>query len=1480
MTEHLDDALDGLDIAIIGMACRFPGAPDVATFWSNLRAGRCAVSMLDVDELAERGVDAELLADPSYVAAAYLLDDADAFDADFFGYPPRVAELMDPQHRVLLECAWAAVEDAGLEPDQYGGSVGVFAGAGHNTYLLSHVAAHPDVIASLGAKQVLIGNRPDFLSSRVSYQLGLQGPSITVQTACSTSLVAVHQACQALLSYHCDAALAGGVAVEPTRHDGYLYTDDGILSPDGLCRTFDERGQGTIGGDGVGVVVLKRLEDALSDGDLIRAVIKGSAVNNDGSRRVGFSAPSATTQAAVMETALATASVEPGSVRFVECHGTATNLGDPIELAALKQAYADPDGRSCALGAVKTNIGHLDAAAGVAGLIKAVLVLEHGVIPPTLHFERPNPRLGLDASRFEVPTEAIPWPEHDGPRRAGVSSFGLGGTNAHVVLEQAPAAMREPAAAAEHLVLLSARTEADLAAATTRLHEHLRATPDLRLDDVALTLQRGRRSFPHRRAFVALDVSDAIDVLDAPDGGRLLTGTPRATRRPVAFLLGGMGSQFPGMARGLAAAEPTFRESLERYASVARAHSDADVLGALLDGSPERPSMFVARAEHAIDRPSVCYPAVLAFELALADLWASWGVVPEALAGHSLGEYAAAAIAGVFSLEDTMRLVIARAALIEAQPEGSMVAVALGGDEVGEHLDDEVSIAASNDANTTVLSGTTSGVERTTVRLDEIGVVWRRLPSRYAFHSPLMDAVMEPYEQLVRSVARHEPSIPIVSNLTGTWLAGTEATDPAYWARHLRMPVRFADCVGALWSIPDVALVEVGVGQSLTSSALAHPAVASTDRLAIPSLPGAAVDGGDRAALLRAAARLWLGGHAGPFPGAGTSRRVPLPTYPFARRRYWLDRSDALTAAGGRVRRLGPERWLYSAGWRRSPDVAASSPTFAGTSWLVFLDDVGLGAGIAARLRDLGADVATVAAGRAWREVGSGAFEIDLASPDDHRRLAEALRAAGSLPDRLVHCWGVVSESPSVDAGRVLQLGFESLRRWAQATEPELLHLPHRWDVVVSESLSVLGDEPLCPAKATVQGFCKVVQQEYPAMTCVHRDVVLEGAAGVADLADHLVADLVAPADARTVALRGRHRWTPAFEHTTLAARREPVVRDGASYLITGGLGRIGLHVARSIAEQAQVTLVLVGRSARIDASTSSALHELESLGAKIVVEQADVADVDAMRRVVDEHGPFRGVVHCAGATGSVAHHAIADTGTEEIAPHFDAKLRGPEVLRLVLADAELDFALLCSSVAAILGGLGFAAYAAANAALDAFARRFHSPTQPWCAVDWEAWRLPTATGDDPTLGAAVEALALSPVEGKQLVDALLASEPVPQVVVSTGDFAERLRLWSVPTMDEHPVQQHPRPDLASQYVEPSAPSERLIAEVWQTILGIDRVGVHDSFFELGGNSLLGLQVVQRLRGELRLPVPLTSVYEGPTVRTLAKLVEELRRTS
>jgi len=877
------EALEG--IAVVGMACRFPGASDVEQFWQNLANGVESVTFFADQELLLAGVEPALLADPSYVKAGVLLDGIDRFDAAFFGMTRREAEIMDPQQRIFLECAHVALEDAGYDATGYDGLIGVYGGVGGNAYL-HQLLGDQQLVNDVGTYSLSLSNEKDFLATRVSYKLRLKGPSMTIQTACSTSLVAVHIACQSLLNYEADMALCGGCSIDIPQVAGYLFRDGGILSPDGHCRAFDAHASGTVAGRGAGVVALKRLADARKDGDQIHAVILSSAINNDGAAKAGFTAPSQDGQAAVIAQAQALARIEPDSIGFVEAHGTGTQLGDPIEFAALTQAFRRATDRKhfAALGSVKTNIGHLDTASGVAGLIKAVLALKHRQIPPSLNFERPNTAIDLANSPFYINTRLVDWPAQPQPRRAGVSSFGIGGTNVHLILEEAPAPTPIEQGRPAQLLLLSARTPTGLNAATANLARYCREHPAVALADVAFTLQQGRRAHAERRMLVCRDLASAAPALELLDPRQVVTASTPTRDRGVVFLFPGQGAQYAGMGRELYRSEPTFREQLDHCAEALVPHLGLDLRDVMFSGEPEDPECVNRLTETRLAQPSL-----FAFEYALARLWEGWGIQPHAMLGHSIGEYVAACLAGVFSLPDALALVAARGRLMQALTPGAMLAVPLHEEEVAPLLNGHVSLAAVNGPRSCVVSGSSAAIDSVAERLARQGVEVRRLRTSHAFHSAMMDPILGTFADEVRRVPLQAPRLPYISNLTGSWIRADEATDPTYWSRHLRQTVRFDAGLEVLCREPEQLFIEVGPGQVLSNLVRRRLGVPRSQQV-VASLGDPRSREGE--ALLGAVGLVWLGGVEVSwveFSRHARGRRVSLPTYPFEREHHWID---------------------------------------------------------------------------------------------------------------------------------------------------------------------------------------------------------------------------------------------------------------------------------------------------------------------------------------------------------------------------------------------------------------------------------------------------------------------------------------------------------------------------------------------------------------------------------------------------------------
>ena len=1246
---------EGGAIAIIGMAGRFPGARDIESFWSNLRQGKESIEFFSIEEMRESGVAEPILHDPNYVGARGYLENADMFDATFFGYSAREAEIMDPQQRLLLETASEVLDRAGYDPERYHGLIGVYAGSSMNTYLSSLQAQH-NLPASLSGLSKVLGSGQDFLTTRVSYKLNLRGPSVNVQTACSTSLVAVHQACRALRDYDCDMALAGGVSVTVPMKCGHMYVQEGIGSPDGHCRAFDAGANGTVGGNGVAMVLLKRLDEALADGDHIHAVIRGTAINNDGSSKVGYTAPSVEGQAEAIALAQAAAQCDPDTIGYVEAHGTGTLLGDPIEVSALTRVFGDGRDRHapCWFGSLKTNVGHLDAAAGVAGLIKAALSLEHRELAPSLNFSKPNPQIDFAAGPFRVNTELRPWESPPGTsRRAAVSSFGLGGTNAHAVLEEAPVLEPSGPSRVWQLLCVSAKTAAALDKATTSLARHLADHPDINLADVAYTLQLGRREFSHRRIIVCRDAAEAISSLEILSAERVISGFHKAGDRTVVFAFSGQGAQYPNMGLRLYQTETVFREIVDHCCEKLQRPLGLDLREVLFPAESA-----LEQAAERLKRTELTQPALFLVEYALAKLWMSLDVQPAAMIGHSIGEYVAACLAGVMSLDDALDLVAERGRLMGQLPPGSMLAVPLSEAEVLPLLNESLSIASINSPTLCVVSGPEAGIAALEALLIGMELVPRRLQTSHAFHSSMMTPILEPFTKRVRGITLNPPQLPYISNVTGGWITSEQATDPAYYATHLRQAVQFDKGLEQLLADPNHVFLEVGPGRTLTALAKRHPAK-KDDHAFIASMRHPDERRDDEAVLMDSAGRLWL---AGVCPDwlvlhAGSRRhRIMLPTYCFERKRYWIEPNKSLPATDRVRRKADPGEWLYAPSWRRAPSPSAKFNK-GDAKWLLFLDTHGLGSQLEAELTDSGSEVVSVVAGERFAIQGKRKYSMNPASREDYDRLVAELKTASFIPECAAHLWSVCRDDELRIDGKFFDerqdRGFFSLIFLVQALVAGGINSPLSLAVLTSHAHEVIGGEAICPENAMVLGPCKVIGMEHPNIRTRCVDVTLNH--DLRWLGQILASDLCAPWTEPVVAYRGRYRWVQAFEPVRLEAPDglPAALRESGVYLITGGLGGVGLEIAGYLARTVHARLALVSRSGlpgreqwgpwlsehEEDDTTSRKIRRvqaIEAMGAIVLICKADVSEEGQMSAAIAETeahlGPLCGVMHVAGA--------------------------------------------------------------------------------------------------------------------------------------------------------------------------------------------------------------------------------------------------------
>jgi acyl transferase domain-containing protein/thioesterase domain-containing protein/acyl carrier protein len=1276
-----------MDVAIVGMAGRFPGAPDVDTLWRRVAAGDDCLDDLDVEELVASGVPRDVARSTSYVKRAGVLDDVEGFDHDLFGIGARDGAVMDPQHRHFLECSWEALESAAIVPDRFDGSIGVFGGCGMNTYLLNNLLTNGKVLPQLGWFLLRhTGNDKDFLTNNVAYRLDLHGPAVNVQTACSTSLVAVHLAVQSLLAFETDVALAGGATIESPHRHGYEYHEGEILAPDGVCRAFDARSAGTVLTSGVAVVALRRLADAIAQGDPILAVIKGTAINNDGARKVGFLAPSVDGHADVIREALSVAGLSARDLQLFEAHGTGTAVGDPIEIAAASEAFRTwtQDHGFCRVVSTKPNIGHLDTAAGGASLIKVVQALRHTTLPPLANHTAPSPLVDLERSPFYLSATADPWPG-DAPRRAGISSLGVGGTNAHVVVQEAPPLDTGPPSLPDQALVLSARTAAAVDDAAGRLADHLEAEPGLELADVARTLFDGRRHMEHRRIVVATDVESAIHQLREPDRYRTSNAVSPAGGVRLGFMFPGGGSQYAAMGAGLDARFETFHAARRDGIELVRQF-----------GGPDLEPLLTATGDvTALQRASASLPAVFVTSVALARQWMELGARPDVLLGHSLGEYTAAHLAGVMSFEDAVRLVVIRSALMERESgtAAAMLAVPLPEADVQAVLPATLDIAAVNADDECVVAGPLADITALAATLEGRGISATLLPLSAAAHSSMLDPMLDELHDAVRSVTLSAPAIPYPSNHTGTWITAEQATDPGYWVRHTRGTIRFADCLRTAIAGAPLVLTELGPGQSLSSFARrADP----KPHAVIPSLRHPAHDIADTAFTMQAFGRQWAAGvdvSVAPFAG-DRPRRLRLPTYPFQHVRCWIEPGTASATATAPDASIGSDarpariedldRAIWTAPWVTAP--RPLQPTATAGRWIVVGDDADdLVTSLVDELRSRGLEVHPTASA-ASALVGDTVTGVAVVAPGGGDAYAEAKRRWFDDTTNLLRALGSAAGDTRLVA-------------------------------VLRNALPVTGTSER-PADAMALGVALVAPREYPNVAT--RVVDIDDVAAISDVVDDVLGE-----GPRVVAHRAGARSTPNVVPTVVECPPERVTfRTSGTYLVTGALGGVGHALATHLATEHQANLVIVSSSevpegaARtrwlathaFDDPTSRRIRQLaalEQLGTKVVVVVADMADPVSISRALDDAerqiGHIDGAIHAAGRL----HDTLVEMATP--ADHeivLGAKARGALVLVEELARRGTELLVLVSSTSTIVAPAGQSSYVGANSVLDALAGR------------------------------------------------------------------------------------------------------------------------------------------------------------------------------
>lgn len=1417
--------MSDLDIAIVGMAGRFPQAEDIAGFWNNIVEARECQTFFSRDELIANGIAPEVVDRDDFTGVRGVLGAADRFDAAFFGYAPHEAQSIDPQHRIFLEVAWNAFENAGYAPNGFTVPVGVFASCSQNTYqhrVLGQARGDSDWKDRM---LVAIGNQIEFLSSRVSYKFNLTGPSMTVQTACSSSLVALHLACQSLLAGECDLALTGGATVRFPQETGQQYVEGGVYSPDGHCRSYTADARGVFSGNGVAAIVLKRLDDAVAAGDWIYGVLKSTAVNNDGSDKIGFTAPSETGQVAAIRTALELAGIRPSDVGYIEGHGTGTPLGDSIEIEALRQVYEDAGGADpfCALGSVKSNVGHLDATAGVAGVIKATMAVHHGVIPPHPAFTAPNPRLTEGPRRaLYLADEASPWPSRHEQRIASVTALGLGGTNAHAIVAQRPAAPADPAVephgiGGHFLAPLSAASDGSLTAMLDALPDDLDALRGRGLSaaDVSATLITGRSLFPHRAAVFGRDLDDIATA--ARDGRLVTTGPCDHTDAEVAFMYPGGGTHYRGMALGLLATDRVFAENFAACRAAFAEITGLDLVADVLEGDAN------------LDSAVIGLGAIHLIQVALARTFLQRGVRPTWQIGHSLGEYTAAVIGGSLSLIDGLRLVIRRAELFEEVP-GAMVSVLASADTLRErgHLDD-VSLAAVNAPDTCTVSGSRRTVEALAARLKAEGIEPKLVPIDVPAHSTLLEPIVERFRAELCETSFAAPAIPWISNVTGKPITADDLADPDYWIRHLLNTVRFAEGGSALLAAGADNFLEVGPGQTLGAFVQAIAAADGRQVKTYRSMPsaGEAVPDGD--VLARCFAELYcagvpmdprsLYGHAAP-------RKAPLSGYRFERVRHWPAPATSGQRAADRVGLLSDEEsWVTTPSWTRLPRLRA--PRTRPGRRLVLI-------------------------------------ACDLPGTDGATRVSTPMELRAVLDGDATMVIGA-----DVDAALLVDI---------VGTAVDVVG-PERVEVVLLTSGAVWvdsGDE-VVPERAGVLSVLRVLGQENAGLRWQVVDVP-----SIEDSLPAIRCELAEPPNHTVRAIRPSGRWEEALVPAGIDQHSPPVreFRERGTYVFTGGLGRFSLHIARHLCATYAAKVVLTSRRAPDEATaglatlTAKAFERLMAEhGSQVEIVRCDVEDERALTELFHRLGPIAGVFHAAATSTDRSVRALGSSlSNEDFKTQLRPKLYGAQALDRALRGVDYDFCLLFSSNASRFGGAGRAAYAAANAALEAFAEsQWLRGNDRWLAATWDGWRL---DGEPPRSPASpLDRFALSAPEAAGLVELVVTRAQAAVTVVSKADVRERHQQWvrHVVTDDIPESAAKAEPGAEPPVFDTELESE--IAGLWRDVLGIVPAGPDERFFTIGGHSLMGLRLVSRIKDRFNVPFEYTTLVENDTVGLAARWI-------
>ena len=1503
--------MTGEEIAIIGISGKFPGAKNIDQFWDNLKNGVESISFIPEKEIKENQKT------QNYVACkGGELEEKEYFDASFFGYSPREAELMDPQIRIFHECVWEVLEDAAYCSEIEKNRVGLYAGASDNFHWKANAIIQNKTRDNFSLGQLI---DKDFICSRVSYNLNLKGPVFTVQTACSTSLVAVHLACQGLLNGECDMALAGGIAIGYGNENGYYHLDGSILSADGHCRPFDKNANGTVPGSGVGVIALKMLDSAIKDNDNIYAIIKGSAINNDGSDKIGYTAPSIFGQINVIKKSMQIAEVKPESIGYIEAHGTGTELGDPIEIEALSHVFNSNGSKNCGLGSLKGNIGHLDTAAGVAGIIKVALSLKNKTLIPSINFNQPNPKINFENTSLYIVDKLKKW-ERNGnkPLIAGISSFGIGGTNAHVILEEYIEQPTEFKKRDENIFIISAKNTNVLDSLRKKYIQYLNENDSVSLDDMCYTLSVGRKMFKERFGLRFKSKAELINKLNENFIHDNFINKYDNINKRLVFMFPGQGAQYLNMGRELYHKEKEFQKILSSCFKIFK-----KVRGFDLQKIVFAENYNIENEINKLNSTDIVQPLLFILEYSLGKYLEFLGVRPNVMVGHSIGEYVAACLADVFSFEDGLKIVCKRGELMNQMPKGSMLSIQIHGDELDKYIKDGLSIAAINTQNSYVVSGNYNKILELEKLLKSDNYPCKLLNVSHAFHSGMMEPILKEFSTFLGTFSFNTPKIDFISNVTGELITKNMATSHEYWSNHIISTVNFSKSIEFLLSTEANLLIEVGPGNTLTSFVRKNKLYNSSHKV-INLLKHFNSTINDQSYFYDQLAELWMNGVNVNFKNLyiyENRKRLSLPSYPFERRKYWpkefRTNVNNLFTNKEDTKIQEKDGLYYTPIWEQYFTLNNNHRRI-NANVLVFSNENPITIQVCSQLKEDGCNIIRVKNGVDFKDAGNNEFYINPEDEGNYYKLFEVILDKGLLPDRIVHFWSVTDKSDKISLNRFKQfqkIGFYNLIYLVQAYGKLGISKKTELNIVTNNLFEVVGGEVLYPDKAPLLAISKIIPVEYDTFSNKFIEFSLFDNINN-QLVNNIVEEIIDHSNEKIIALRGKKKWIQKFKSVDLAGNiaGNTLIKERGIYLITGGTGGMGSSISRYLANQFNATVIVVSRSGNdifniIENSITdeeidkrkSLLNDVVSQQGKIIVKKGDISNLEDIKQIIDDveetYGQINGVMHAAATIDTFG--VIQRRKPKEYEESMSAKTYGLLVLNEIFNGKKLDFLVNFSSLGTILydSKFGESGYVAANEFLDSFTLYSNSAIDTkfisinWC--DWKQVGMSERTIKKMTfknqeisdrIAKEFELSALSPTEGVDVFNQIINSN-LSRVVLCKTDLNAELKevfkrlqikkmLYSI---DKEKYMGTVNGFLkdSSNHIKKEYNLENEIKSIWQEYLGYDDIKINDNIFELGANSLDVVQINQIVKSNLNINLPVVTYYEYPTIRSFINFLQK-----